>query len=216
MIISQFSVRLERLKAEDIELVRVQRNRKDIQAVMDFQETISPQDQITWFQGLNPISDFYFVIEYKGAKVGLIHTAKVDWDLGTGDVGLFIWEKLLWGSYVPVMASLTMLDTFFVLFTLNTFTAKVKNENRGVLKYNEALGFLSTSKQTKPGFAFMELNREQYVKASSLLRKAAEQIGSEPLQISMGEKLYNSINELGGINNQYEQLGGLKPRLTFL
>ena len=62
MIIRNFGITLSQLTLEDIELVRYWRNSKEISSVMEYQKFITEEEQKMWYNSLNPLSDFYFLI----------------------------------------------------------------------------------------------------------------------------------------------------------
>src|SRR5688500_1494508 len=102
MHISRYDTKLTRLQDDEIEMVRRWRNAPEIRDYMEFRQYITTQMQRQWFFSLDPLKDFYFVIEYNRSPVGLIHNSEVDWKKKSGNAGLFIWEKKLLGTYVPV------------------------------------------------------------------------------------------------------------------
>jgi UDP-4-amino-4,6-dideoxy-N-acetyl-beta-L-altrosamine N-acetyltransferase len=136
MIISRYGVKLIRLKQEHLELIRYWRNSTKIRSVMEYQEFITQKMQLKWFSSLQFLHDFYFVIEYEGILVGLIHASDVNWKDRSAQSGLFIWEDSYHGSPVPIMASVNMLDVFFDVLDLMEFNAKVKHDNFNALTYN--------------------------------------------------------------------------------
>lgn len=196
MIIRNFGITLSQLTLEDIELVRYWRNSKEISSVMEYRKFITEEDQKKWFASLNPLSDFYFLINYKGVKVGLIHTSHINWKEKTADAGLFVWDKNYLGTHIPVLASLAMLECFFENFDLKKYFAKVGRENTVAVRYNIALGFSLYEKSTDSKFDFYVLEKEKYLNASENLKQFAAKISSEKPQLIVTPEFLGEVKKL--------------------
>lgn len=173
MKITRYGICLERLKHEHIEMVRRWRNDPKISKFMFYKGEITPEMQEEWFAGINNNSNFFFLIHYKGQAVGLINISSVDWIEKTAYSGLFIYDEKFWGTDVPVMASLAILDVFFILFKIQTIYAKVKGTNQAAHNYNSALGFTKTKRiELGQGDEYV-LHKEIYLIRSVEIRNAA-------------------------------------------
>lgn len=196
MLIKNFGVTLSQLTIEDIELVRYWRNSKDISRFMEYRKFITEEEQKKWFVGLDPLRDFYFLINRNGIKTGLIHTSAVDWNLKTAHAGLFIWDKNYLGTPVPVMASLAMLQCFFENLGMEKYFAKVARNNNAAINYNTALGFRLHEKSKEGGFNFYILEKDDYRKSSAKLKKLANIFSDENPQM----KIESAVLEIAGKN----------------
>ncbi|MDB5283856.1 MAG: hypothetical protein JWO06_2931 [Bacteroidota bacterium] len=173
MKITRYGITLERLKEDQLEKVRGWRNDQKISRFMFYKGEIGPQMQSEWFSSIDNEQNFFFVIWYKNEAVGLINISSIDWENKTAYTGLFIYEEKFWGSDVPVMASLAMLDIFFLLFNVQSVYAKVKGSNKVAHNYNSSLGFSRTKKiEFGLGYEYM-LQKEIYLLETKSLRNAA-------------------------------------------
>ena len=173
MKITRYDITLERLRAEHSEMVRNWRNDQKISQFMFYKGEITADMQRDWFASIDNEQNFFFIIVYKSVPVGLINISSIDWDNKTAYTGLFIYEEKFWGSDVPVMASLAMLDVFFLLFDIQSVYAKVKGNNLVAHNYNSALGFSRTKKiEYSLGYEYM-LQKEIYLLETKELRNAA-------------------------------------------
>jgi UDP-4-amino-4,6-dideoxy-N-acetyl-beta-L-altrosamine N-acetyltransferase len=173
MKVTRYGITLEKLEHEHLEMVRNWRNDKKIARFMFLQGEISPQMQSEWFKSINNEQNFFFLINYRGSNVGLINISSIDWENRTAYTGLFIYDEKFWGSDVPVMASLAMLDVFFILFDVQSVYAKVKGTNKVAHNYNSSLGFSRTKKiELGLGYEYM-LQKEIYLLETKELRNAA-------------------------------------------
>ena len=199
MKISRYGITLEHLCPGHCEMVRGWRNDRKISQFMFYKGEITATMQQEWFASIDNEQNFFFVIHYKSTPVGLINISSIDWESKTAYTGLFIYEEKLWGTDVPVMASLAMLDVFFLLFDIQSAYAKVKGNNQVAHNYNSALGFSRTKKiEYGLGYEYM-LQKEIYLLETKHLRNAAirlkgndtliELIKGHPIDAWIGERL---------------------------
>lgn len=201
MHIRKYGITLARLTQNRIELVRQWRNAPHIQSFMEYRKTITQAMQKKWFAGLNPVSDFYFVIEYQNEPVGLIHTSGIDWQEKSGHSGLFIYKQQLLGTPVPVLASLSMVDFFFHCCTLNALHAKVMDENPVAIKYNAQLGFKPSEPTAGNGFRNYSLTASDYSIATKRLHLLTKSLHNEPWWIELERPLFEKLNSSDALQN---------------
>ena len=198
MIIKGYDIMLHQLREEHIEMVRNWRNSQKIAKYMEYREMISPDMQRKWFSGLDDLLDFYFVIEYNEEFIGLIHVANINWALGSGDAGLFIYDNRYLNTHIPVLSSLSMLDALFSVFPLQAVTAKVMAGNDTAAKYNTRLGFQLVPGQEGMQFQQYRLEKEVYNAATEKLRGKMSSVAPYGviLQLSSEEYGYLKSNTL--------------------
>lgn len=173
MKITRYGITLQRLPADMAETVRLWRNDAKIKKFMFHKGEITPEMQQEWFNSINNEQNFFFIIQYKNQAVGLINISSIDWENKTAYSGLFIYDDKYIATDVPVMASLCMLDVFFLLFGIQIIYAKVKGTNRIAHRYNTSLGFRRTKKiELGQGYEYL-LEKEIYLLETKKLRNAA-------------------------------------------
>lgn len=173
MKITRYGITLERIEQKHTELIRQWRNDQKISRFMFYKGEITQQMQEEWFTSINNEQNFFFLIYYINQPVGLINISSIDWENKTSYTGLFIYDDSFLASDIPVMASLAMLDVFFLLFDIQSVYAKVKGTNKAAHNYNTALGFSRTKKiEFGLGFEYL-LQKEIYLSAAKRLRNAA-------------------------------------------
>ncbi len=189
MRIARYGVILDRLKRGKIELLRKWRNAPHIKNYMEYQDYITPQMQEEWFHKINNINNHYFLIEYQGLDIGMIHCSRIDWQAKKGDSGLFIHDDRFLSTPVSVFASLALLDIFFLLFDLQVITAKVKADNKRAVRYNQHLGFAVADEEEGKMFQTYKVTKDEYLAQSAHLRAYAKRINgpSTELQFEMDE-----------------------------
>ena len=104
------------MEADDAELIRQWRNDPKISKFMFYKGEITPAMQSEWFTSIDNEQNFFFLIYHNNSPAGLINISSIDWENKTAYTGLFIYDDKFLASDIPVMASLAMLDVFFLLF----------------------------------------------------------------------------------------------------
>lgn len=179
MIVQQYGVIYHRVSPKDLETLRYWRNQEFIRNTMQFKEYITPGMQQAWFEKINNKFNYYFIIEHEGKKIGLINCKDTEPDTRVAEGGIFIWEKSYWGTPVPALASLTLLQAVFEVFkTGEASIATVACDNKRALEFNLMLGY--RIKDTTPDGQYYKLilTRERYdshcrklIRAAAILHK---------------------------------------------
>lgn len=173
MKISRYGISLERIKQEHCEMLRLWRNDPKISRNMFHHGIITAEMQTEWFSNVNNYQNFFFLIQYHSKQVGLINMSSIDWNEHTAFSGLFIYDDNYLGTDVPVRASLTVLDVFFLLGGIKKVFAKIREDNLVAHRYNTQLGFVKQRKiELGQGFEY-ELKQSDYFSATEKLRKLA-------------------------------------------
>ena len=132
---------VERLKEKDIELVRQWRNSDIIRKNMLYQKIITPEEQLAWFKSINNFNNFYFILEYKGRRVGLINVKDVNWDEQSGEAGIFMNERDLSALLIPVVGTVAINELVSSVFGIKKLYAKVRKENKAMQRLNTLFGY---------------------------------------------------------------------------
>lgn len=170
MILEGYGIRLSRLSAQDLELVRQWRNSPVINRYMEFREEISPSQQMAWFRSIDTIYNNYMLIETDGKKVGMIHGAGIDWEKKeTANGGIFIWDQSQWATKVPLSASLLMTDMSSVLGLEQTY-AKILKDNPNAIAFNKSLGYRLLPAQEENYAQHYVLQQSDYLQKRTQIR----------------------------------------------
>ncbi len=200
MIIRKYGIELRQLSLDSIELLRQWRNADRIRCFMEYKEVISGEQQLTWFNALDPKTDFYFIIHYNDQPIGMIHTSGINWSAKTANAGLFIYEEAFMGSSVPVFASLTMVDVFFEVLGLEKYYAKVSADNKVAMDYNKSLGFEVVEGSAHNGFLKLELTKEGYVIKSKKWHELAKGVAVDTGELSISSERKEVLDSLTHID----------------
>lgn len=168
MKLERLEITLELLTAESAELVRQWRNQPEILQQMEYRQLITAAGQQQWLAGIDPATDQYFLISFRGEPAGMIHLIHIDHQLHTAEAGLFIGEARFSGTGIALGASLLLLDHAFGSLALTRVRAKVRNTNTAALEYNRFLGF-KEERALNETFTLFGLEREVYFSKRELL-----------------------------------------------
>ena len=195
LILSQYDVRLIRVQAEHLTLILRWRNNDWVRKNMFVQDILQEKDQLAWFNSINNASNYYFIIEYLGEKVGLIHAKNFSEEDGIGEGGIFIGEYDYLETWASVMASICLLNFIFAKTNINRSMVRVQAHNLRAISYNLKLGYKIDYEDANE--LRMILDKEDFLYKTTLLKSVLSKIskGQDSL-ILEGEKASNNINQI--------------------
>jgi RimJ/RimL family protein N-acetyltransferase len=139
-IIQAGNLKLIPLKKDNIETLRFWRNSPEIKSKMIFQEDLTIQNQIQWFDNLDH-TQHYYELYHQMNFIGVLNIKNIQWDLKIGEAGIIIGDPKFINSPVPVLAIVLMMDFYFKELNFNELKAKVLKGNTKALKLNLELGY---------------------------------------------------------------------------
>lgn len=135
------TIRLQRIKQEDIELVRQWRNSAEVARYMEYREYITPDMQQQWFRSVDNDDHLYFLLLAEGLPIGLIYGAGINWDSNeVANAGIFIAREEHRESRYALEASLLLNDFAFAI-GMQRIYIKVLADNKRAIAYNKLLGY---------------------------------------------------------------------------
>jgi hypothetical protein len=148
---------------------------------MEFRGNISPEMQRDWFRSVDNFDNFYFIIEYEGKKIGLINSSHIEWDTVSSEGGIFLWDEQYYETFVPVWASLCLLETTYFVLGAGTSTIKTLKDNERAKKLNIHLGYELQPGQEDVYNQIYVLTAESFkLHAHKLIKAATLLAGKEP------------------------------------
>ena len=195
LILSQYDVRLIRVQAEHLTLILRWRNNDWVRKNMFVQDILQEKDQLAWFNSINNASNYYFIIEYLGEKVGLIHAKNFSEEDGIGEGGIFIGEYDYLETWASVMASICLLNFIFAKTNINRSMVRVQAHNRRAISYNLKLGYKIDFEDANE--LRMILDKEDFLYKTTVLKSVLSKIskGRDAL-ILEGEKASNNLTQI--------------------
>ncbi len=182
MKLIKYGVTLKRLTEEDLELLRNWRNSSKVNQFMEYREYITREMQLEWFKSINNPKNFYYIIIYKGEKIGMINEKGFDRSGNlTTESGLFIAVEKYKNTFVPVFTSLILLEmSIFFLGGKDSYIRILKNNESSIL-YNKKLGYELCSNQEEVNNQLYVLTVKNFIAKTRQLRKAALKVsGGDP------------------------------------
>ncbi|MCF8464362.1 MAG: GNAT family N-acetyltransferase [Flavobacteriales bacterium] len=177
MKIQRYGLELETMQEVHLEMVRLWRNQHYILSRMQFQKVLSSEDQLKWFQNLDPEFNLYWVIRNADYPIGLVHIKNMNGQ--TGEAGVFIGEPSFLETAQPMLAILMMMELAFYVVGLKQLRAKIHHENFKAIRFNKDLGYQLEPNQ-KEGFQYYSVTFEKFEIATKGLRlNAARMFGSK-------------------------------------
>ncbi len=181
MKLRRYGVTLKRLTRNDLELLRTWRNSEQVNKHMEFREHITKEMQEKWFVSIDNPNNNYYIIIYKNEKIGLINEKGYNrFADNTTESGIFIADKKNKNSFVPILASLTLLEISFFFLGGKQSYIKILKSNSTSIKYNKQLGYKLCENQDNIENQRYFLTCTDFINSTYKLRKAALQISKDP------------------------------------
>lgn len=197
MFIEKSNIRFIRLQQEDIELLRHWRNHNSIKKYMVYREHITEEMQKKWFHSVNNNYNLYFIIEYKGKKIGLINGKDLNWEEKSMETGIFIWDKYYRKTHIPTLCTMIFAELGITVWNLKP-TATILKSNERALKYNKILGFKVIEDDPDKEYVRLSLKKDSMGFIAKKLKAALNLLsGDEPIKMVFeDEDLKSGIHEL--------------------
>lgn len=205
---TRYGISLIRITGEHIELVRQKRNDPAIHKYMDFQDEITPEMQLQWFNSINNINNYYYIIEVNGDKIGLIHNKNVNWQSKISESGIFIWDRNYLSSYAPLFASLCFCEIGFYIFQGGDSIIKVRKDNNRAIEYNRLLGFELYDEKFSDEFNMYILTKESFERKCKPYRKLALLMNNNDSKLYLNLETADKRN---GIIDMLKEYSGVIP-----
>jgi UDP-4-amino-4,6-dideoxy-N-acetyl-beta-L-altrosamine N-acetyltransferase len=215
MKLRKYGLTLSRLTQDEIEFVRRKRNSEEVRRYMEFREEITPEMQQQWFDRINNFDNFYYIIEYKGRKIGLINDKNMDWQARTSESGLFFWDQEYINTFFPILTSLVLLDVGFYYLDWHKSFIHVMKDNPKAIEYVHQIGYKLCEGQDGVQNQLYFLTKENFEKKGRKMRQAAESFKDK--EFSNGYVLLEPQDYKSGlaqtIENYFAKTGILMNRI---
>ena len=163
-------IKLEPLTKEDLELVRNWRNDPKIQKYMEYRQTITPEQQVVWFETQKKEESHYFIIEVNKKKIGLANIKNIDKGQRIGESGVFVYEDDLLNSLTPYAIVLKLLDFGFNNLNLIKIYCHILKSNPRAIRFNKSLGFRIAENQDNIENQLYWLEYDDYQRSTKAIR----------------------------------------------
>ncbi|MEZ5197425.1 MAG: GNAT family N-acetyltransferase [Bacteroidales bacterium] len=182
MRIHRYGITLRRLEEGDLETVRQARNA--MTKYMEYQEYITPGMQEEWFESVNNLNNFYYIIEKKNEKIGLINIKGIERQKGnesitmakSDETGIFMFDEKYFDTLYPIIASIILIEVGFYIFPAQITYARVMKTNQKAIDYNLNLGYKLCEGQENVMNQKYYLTKENFDKKAGKLRKIIKRL----------------------------------------
>jgi hypothetical protein len=199
----KYGIILERLREEDIELVRQWRNSDPVRLNMNYREIITPESQKEWFNSVNNVRFNYMVIQYRGEKIGLLNDKNIDWDARTSESGIFLGRTEFYNTFVPYLVSVAGIESTFYLMGWEKQFAHILRSNINAIKFNLKLGYQLSEGQEGLEHQQYEMTRQSFEQKAGRIRKAVRSIAGKDNRASV---LLETADFETGFGQKFEAL----------
>lgn len=134
-------IELQKLNQEDLELVRAWRNSPEVASYMYNDAYITEIDQQKWFDNILWDKSRYWIIMYKGGKIGLVSLTGIDKTLQSCYWAFYLGDTSIRGSGIGAKVEYSILEYVFTELKLNKLRCEVLLKNDKVIKMHEKFGF---------------------------------------------------------------------------
>ena len=172
--LSAYGVRLTRLRAEDIELVRQWRNHPEVARHMLSQDHISAAQQAAWFRQVDVALDrACYLVRYDGEPTAFASVTSTDGAaLAAGDT----LEAAIYlapgsrcrGTMLAFAPALALNDACFDALGCAGLLARVREDNTAALRFNTHMGYRETGRDGQ--LVYMTLQPDDYRTATARLK----------------------------------------------
>ena len=167
-----FGVRLERLERKHLELVRQWRNSDWVRPYMRYRSVIDPEDQIRWFENMDPLRNWYFVAHVEDLPFALFHVKSIDARVACGESGGFVGAPRFIGRPEAAQATLALMDFAFLVLRLRSLEAHYSSSLPKIVSFNQKLGY-RVLREESDGFIRARVTEARYFRCAAEFRKAA-------------------------------------------
>lgn len=164
----RYGTRIERVKLDDMELLRSWRNMPRIANQMKYQngKEITSDEQIAWFNRIKDKNDeFHYIAFRDGIAGGSISIKNINWQEKSGEPGGFsIYNTCELDPKVLYLSTFNNYDFFFEVLGLTTLFIEIKSSNKQAIRFNKLLGYEACNKNNDDKFLSFKLEKKDYLK----------------------------------------------------
>jgi len=159
---------------------------------MVYREHITEEMQKKWFESIDNIYNLYFIIEYKGKKIGLINGKDINWADKTMETGIFIWNKYYRKTHIPTLCTMIFAELGVAVWDLKP-RATILKSNERAMKYNKMLGFKVVEDDPDKEYVKMAMEKDSQGYIAKKIKAAINLlVGDEPIKLEFFKEDFES------------------------
>lgn len=141
MKIIHHTTSLRTIQQDDIEQIRLWRNREHVNSYLKTKKFIDAPAQLAWFRALNTSTSIYFIIEEKTVPCGVIYTHNIDLNSRSFEGNIFTGDSNYLNTPLPVKASIMLTIFFFEHLLFDQMFSTVHYNNSAAAQLDTRMGF---------------------------------------------------------------------------
>jgi UDP-4-amino-4,6-dideoxy-N-acetyl-beta-L-altrosamine N-acetyltransferase len=135
-------IELKKVELDDIELIRMWRNSKDVSQYMYSENMISSDQQLQWFNKIKTDNTSeYWIIMFDQKKIGLASITGINSILQSCYWAFYLGDLSIRGAGIGGKVEYKILEHVFESLKLNKLRCEVLVSNENVIKMHEKYGF---------------------------------------------------------------------------
>jgi len=193
----RYGITFRRIQRQDIERLRKWRNSDAIRNKMIYRKHITSEMQKKWFKTIEKsYHHSYYIINAEGKDIGLFNQKNFRVPGKMTESGIFLIDEQYKTSYIPVIASLTLIrSSFFFMGEKESFVRVIKT-NQEALDYNFGLGYKIYKEEDE--VYILKMTPETFLSKTKKLRKSIRNLYGksnfelflEPIDYELGYALF--------------------------
>jgi UDP-4-amino-4,6-dideoxy-N-acetyl-beta-L-altrosamine N-acetyltransferase len=208
MKLYKYGIFLERLKEEDIEIVRQWRNSDPVRLNMKYQDIITPGQQRHWFNSINNLRFNYMLIHYQGEKIGVLNDKNIDWESRSSESGIFLGRTEFYNTFVPYLVSVAGIECSFYLLGWKKQYAHILRSNINAIRFNLQLGYQLCEGQEAIDHQQYEMTWQSFERKAGKIRKAVRSLAGND---NLAKVLFEPVDYETGLAQKFEDLIKTSP-----
>jgi len=169
----KYGIKFHELRVEHLEELRRWRNHPDIQRFMVFQEEITPEMQLKWFESITELECFTMA-EFRGRLVGMTQLKNIDYPYRRAEGGIIIFRPEHQTGLVPYRAALAGLDSDFLHRGLENVYATIRKSNSRARRFAKSLGYVFTDPDPSGDLLSANVRIDDYFREAKKWRAVLE------------------------------------------
>ncbi len=161
----KYGIKFHELRFEHLEELRRWRNHPDIQRFMVYQDEITPEMQVKWFEAMTEL-DCFTMLEFRGRIVGMTQLKRIDYPYRRAEGGIIIFRPEHQSGLIPYRAALAGLDSDFLHRGLENVYATIRKTNSRARRFARSLGYVLTDPDPNGELLTANVRIDDYFRAA--------------------------------------------------
>ncbi|MDI9355831.1 MAG: GNAT family N-acetyltransferase [Chitinophagaceae bacterium] len=169
MTIEKYNIKLIRLSEKYIEDMRKWRNSDYVRSQMLYEDYITSNMQLNWYNNLDKTKNFYFIGFKNDAPLGVIHLKNIENNRGEG--GIFLIGPEFENTDIVAKMVICFNDYIFYDLKIECIYSHVKATNKKAISSSISQGCVKNESKSTEEIVYFELFPNNYEKKTHKIKK---------------------------------------------